>query len=647
MLPPRSSWPLLVALVLLSALPAASQPDRPLPYPVMPPADYERAVATGTRTATGAPGPNYWQQRADYTLSARLDTTAERLSGTVEIRYTNHSPDTLGVLVLKLRQNLHREGVPRNRTVEVTGGMDLADVRLDGEPYAEGPSGRSGTYTVDGTQLFLRPRQPVAPGAEVMLSMDWTFRIPEAGAPRMGQDGEVYYLGYWYPQMAVYDDVVGWNTDPYLGTGEHYMGYGDYDVRITVPEGFLVGATGVLQNVDDVLPEVVQQRLAQAVASDEVVSVVGVEERGSGTAASAGGALTWHFTAENVRDFAFGTSDAYVWDATRANVGDRDGDGMDDYAAIHALYRPGTAAWDRSAEYGRFAIEHLSATVFPYPYPHMTSVEGLIGGGMEYPMITLIGGARSPQSLFGVTYHEIAHMWFPMIVGQDEATFTWMDEGPASFFTNDGRNAFYGDAEDAWAPARQGHYALAGTGRAVPSMRHADRYPPGSPARVIASYSTPALMLHTLRGILGADTFEQALRTYGTRWAYKHPYPYDLFRTFEEVAGRDLDWFWTPAFFETWTTDYAIAGVESGADGVVVRIQDRGLAPMPVPIAVTYMDGRSEARTLPVDPWLEGRTEATLAFPSGEVARVVLDPEAFLPDVDRSNNTWYPEKSRP
>lgn len=636
---------LLLALLALTSLPSAAQSQRPLPHPVPTPPSFERAIEQGTRTSRGEPGPRYWQQRADYTLRAALDTTAKRLSGDAVIRYQNNSPDTLGVVVLKLRQNLHREGVPRTRSVEVTGGIDVQNVRVDGFAVTDaGRSNAAGTYTVDGTQLYLRPRLPILPGGETTISMDWGFRIPEAGAPRMGQDGEVYYLGYWYPQVAVYDDVVGWDTDAYLGLGEHYMGYGDYDVRITVPEGFLVGATGVLQNPDEVLRDEVLDRLRVAATSDEPVAVVPASDLGRATADAPDGTLTWHFTAENVRDFAFGTSDAYTWDATRANVGDRDGDGTDDFAAIHTLYRPGTTAWDRSANYARFSIEHLSTTLFPYPYPHMTAVEGLIGGGMEYPMITLIGGARSPQGLFGVTYHEIAHMWFPMIVGQDEADFAWMDEGLASFLTNAGTDAFYGAEANAWDPRRQAHYYLAGSGRAVPPMRHGDQYPPG-PARGVASYSTPAVLLRALEGIAGSARFAEAFRAYGERWAYKHPYPDDLFNTFEDVLDEDFDWLWTPTLFDTWTVDLAIVAVEQDADGVIVRVADLGLAPMPASVVVTYTDGRTERRTIPVTTWLKGHTDTEVVFPPGEVARVEIDPEVYLPDVDRTNNVWSIEEA--
>ncbi|RMF58477.1 MAG: M1 family peptidase, partial [Bacteroidetes bacterium] len=471
----------------------------------------------------------------------------------------------------------------------------------------------------------------------------WSFEVPEAGAPRMGQDGEVFFLAYWYPQFAVYDDVNGWKADPYMGNGEFYMDYGTYDVHLTVPEGWLVGATGVLQNPEEVLSEQTRARLAMLDDTHEngaIIHIVeeGDREAGRSTATDPEGMLTWHFRAENVRDFAFGTSDRYVWDATTARVGDRDGDGTDDVALIHAFYRPGTPSWDRSAEFARFSVEHLSEMIMPYPYPHMTTVEGLIGGGMEFPMITLIGGTRNDQSLFSVTYHEIGHMWFPMVVGQDEKQYTWMDEGLTSFNTNEGRAAFWQD--DVWDPGRQSYYFIAGSGREVEPMRHADEYPVGSPARVIASYNKPAVALHALRGLVGQERFFAAYREYARRWAYKHPQPYDLFNTFEDVLGQDLDWFWTSMFYTTWTLDQAVEAVEETAEGVQVTVQDRGLVPMPAPVRVTYADGTVVEETVPVDVWLCGETATTLRFKPGTVSRVEIDPGRYLPDVDRTNNVW-------
>ena len=636
----------LLATLATSATTAQDQEarPRPVPYPVLLPPSFEEAIEQGTRTTTGEPGPNYWTNTADYDIQVALSPGSRMLRGHETVRYRNNSPDTLEQILVHLRQNLHKEGAIRNRAQQITGGVQVASVSVGGQPLLEnaGPAG----YAVNGTVMTIRPSEPVSPGSEVELAFAWSFEVPEAGAPRMGQDGEVFFLGYWYPQLAVYDDVAGWVADPYMGNGEFYMGYGAYDVAITVPEGWLVSATGTLQNPGDVLSGVVQERLAEAARTRGVISIVGEDEReaGTSTATDPSGTLTWRFHADRVRDFAFGTSDEYLWDATSAAAGDRDGDGRPDSAMIHAHYRPDATTWERSAEFAQFSIEHLSEMLMPYPYPHMSTVEGLIGGGMEYPMLTLIGGARDEQSLFGVTYHEISHMWLPMVVGQNEKAYAWMDEGTTSFNANEGVSDFFD--VNAWSPNRQFYYQIAGTEYEREPMRHADEYPYGTPARVIASYSKPAIALYALRGILGEETFMKAYREYVRRWSYKHPLPYDLFNTFEEGAGQDLDWFWTSMFYETWTLDQAVTDVAE-EDSVLVTVEDLGLVPMPASIRVTYTDGSVEDQTVPVERWLRGARRVTVPFKPGAVEKVEIDPEGFLPDVHRENNVLTKEDSGP
>ena len=664
----------LAALALGAACSASAQ--RVLPYPVMPPPQFERAVANGTRSLSGVPGPNYWQNGADYAIDARLDEQTQTLSATGTITYYNRSPDSLAFLVLKLRQNVHAPGVPRNRPVAVTGGLSLGrlavggvearDVTVAETPGSYSGSVEPGTYAVNGTILTLGLPTPLAPGGSVEVEVAWSYPVPPAtGTYRQGTDGEVTYIGYWYPQVAVYDDVVGWHTDPYLGNGEHYMDFGDYDVSLDVPAGWLVWGTGELANAEDVLTDRTRERLDRAMTEGGVVNVVTAAERGTATQPGTDGRLVWRFQAESVRDVALATSEAYVWDATHADV-DQDGDGDDEAVLINALYRPAgerpmEAPWEQSAEFSRFSIKHLSDLVFPYPWPHMTAVEGIITGGMEYPMMTLIGGDREAPSLFGVTYHEISHMWFPMIVGTDEKSYTWMDEGLTSFNTNEGVAAYFDGTDgrpeiDAWDRGRQSHYALAGTGYAVAPMRHNDLFPLGGGtrqvdavqggARVVASYSTPAVLLHALRGLYGEPAFLDAYREYGRRWAFKHATPYDFFNTFENRLGEDLDWAWTPTLFDTWTVDHAVASVEVEGGAVVVTVEDQGMAPMPAPVRVTYTDGRTEDQTVPVATWLAGATTATLRFAPGEVARVEVDPDSFVPDVDRTDNV-FPAETAP
>jgi len=647
---------LFASLLLLASLgPAAAQPaassdttmqqQRPHPNPITPSEEFQAAIEAGTRTRSGAPGPNYWTNTAHYTLDATVAPASNTLRGRGTLRYHNNSPDTLRRVVLHLRQNIHKEGAPRNRPAEVTGGMTLDSLRIRGRaPLQEIQSRRQlqrlgQGYQVSDTRLVVALPAPLAPNDSITLEMGWHFRIPGAENFRMGQDGEVYYLGYWYPQVAVYDDVHGWRAQPYLGDGEFYMGYADYDVSVTVPEGWLVGATGTLQNPEAVLADSAHARLRRARQSENtVVSVVDSTERGVGTATVAAPAgdstLTWRFSAERVRDVAFGTSDDFVWDATAAETGEGT-------AAIHAFYRPEERLWARSAEFARFSIEHLSDMLVPYPYPHMTTVEGPIGGGMEYPMITLIGQYDAPEGLFGVTYHEISHMWFPMLVGTDEKTYAWFDEGTTTFNETEGRADFFPD-NTPWAPSEHYYYRLARTTE-TPSMRHADRYPVDAPDRYVASYDKPGVMLYALEAILGEETFFEAYQTFAERWAYKHPTPHDFFNTFEEVAGRELDWFWRGALYKTWTLDQAVASVRSTSDGVTVTVDDEGRLPMPVLLTATYDDGRTVERRVGVEPWLNGSRSVTITLPAGPVTRVQIDPEKRLPDLDRTDNTWTAE----
>lgn len=630
---------LVFSLLLFVSHPALAQLSRPVPYPVFPIPGYTKAVEKGTRTLDGNPGPNYWMNTAEYDIDVVLSPETAILQGQETIRYTNNSPDTLDVLYLHLRQNLHAEGAPRNFPAEVTGGMTVSRITVNGKSLVSQLSQEVPGYTISGTILRIRLAQPLFPGNWVELGLTWSFRVPER-APRMGQDGELFYLGYWYPQMAVYDDVRGWKADPYLGAGEFYMGYGNYDVSITLPEGWLVAATGELQNPEEVYPGQIRARLQQASYANETVPIVTQRDLNAGlvTVDSPDDLLTWRFRAENVRDFAFSASINHVWDATTAALGDRENDGQPDRAMIHAYYRSDKDGWARAAEYAQFSIEHLSETFFPYPYPHMTVVEGIIGGGMEYPMMTLIG-TTGDRGVFATTFHEISHMWFPMVVGSDEKEYAWMDEGLTTFNTNEAWSAYF-DTDGWTSGSHMAYFVLAESGEEVEPMRHTDLFPSTNRSTWrVGAYGKPALALRALQGLYG-DKLMEAYRTYAERWAFKHPYPYDLFNTFEDVIGEDLDWFWTSMFYETWTLDHAVTRVNTDSDGVVVEIADRGLTPMPAPVRVVYSNGNVEEQIVPVDTWLSGKRTATLRFTPGRVDRVQIDPDWYLPDVDRTNNTW-------
>jgi aminopeptidase N len=444
--------------------------------------------------------------------------------------------------------------------------------------------------------------------------------------------------------MAVYDDVNGWQTDQYYGNAEFYMGYGNYDVALTVPAGWLVSSTGRLTNAAEVLTAQTRARLDSAMSAGEVVHVVGEGDRGAGKATAPGtdGKLTWRFRAENVRDVAWGTSASYLWDATNAVVGDADADGTTDTTRVDAFWRPQmrTSHWDEAARYGRHSVEFLSSYLWPYPYPHMSVVDGPTScGGMEYPMMTCIGGQWDTLGMYEVVVHEIAHMWHPMQVGSDEKRYAWMDEGFAQFTQSQAMPDFFKGYDDE-AENREPYINLAIAGGEVELMHHGDRYPNYNTYGTGSYYKT-ATALVALRGVLGKETFEKAFREYGHRWQYKHPTPYDFFNTVEDVSGRDLSWFWRTWFFETWKLDQAIDTVTPVGDSLEVLVSNRGRAPMPVHLVVTRSSGEPQTVEIPVSVWFTGekRTSVRIAK-EPSIKTIEIDPKREFPDIDRGNGMW-------
>jgi len=490
---------------------------------------------------------------------------------------------------------------------------------------------------------------PLSPHDSARLELAWSYAPPPSPADgREGrEDHRLYVMGYWYPQVAVYDDVHGWVADPYLLEAEFYMDPADYDVRLTVPHGWVVGATGTLVNASEVLSPAALARLADARRTGTVTHVV---EPGASSSALAGrgATATWHFTARDVRDFAWGTSDQWVWDATRALVGDSLGTARDT-VNIYSFYRRTTAAaaWaSGGARYTRDAIEQLSTYLWRYPWPTMTSMEGVLdSGGMEYPMLTVMQPWADTLSLAGDLMHETGHMWFPMQVGSNEARFPWMDEGFTQFDVAQGMRALYGEPRAGGRPGdsetgqRTLYLAAARAGHDMTLMWPGDLYP--QDLYFIMFYDKTAQVLAALRGLLGEATFHRAFREYGRRWTGKHPYPYDFFDTIADVAGRDLSWFWTTWFYEPWPLDQAIASVETRGDSAAITIEDRGLAPMPVLLAITRANGDVQRLTVPVDVWLGGaRRHIVRVAGSPAVTRVTIDPDGLFPDVDRANQLW-------
>jgi hypothetical protein len=624
----------------MTARPA--QPERPLPQRIEPPRDFMDAIGNRTRTVTGQPGPAYWQNRASYRITATLHPQENALDGSAEITYHNNSPDTLYNLHVDLTQNFHAPGAVRFEEAEVTGGIDLRRVAVNAQALTtlgDGPR-----YALFGTRLVILPPQPVVPGQTVNIGVDWRLPIPQAGAgQRMGYGEGLFFLAYWYPHMTVYDDIVGWHPDAFVGTTEFYHGFASYDLTIDAPAGWVVMATGELTNPAETLSPAVLQRYHAAAQSDTVVPILRAPDFARATLPGTNGRLRWRFVSDSVRDVAFSATRRSNWDGMRTPVGDVNGDGRTDYTRIHSFWRARAPLWSEVARYSAHSIAFFSEFIdIPYPWPHMTAVEGgeIIGGGMEFPMMTIMGEytQRGDSALYYVTAHELAHMWFPMIISSDERRYTWMDEGTTTFNENMARMDFF-PGRDHHADDMFTYLSIAGTDEEGEMMRRS-AYHYTSTAYGIASYMKPAAVLVALRGVLGEETFMRAYHEYAQRWKYRHPYPWDMWNTFEDVSGRDLDWFWHSWYHETWALDQAVASVTSGGGSTTIVIEDRGRVPMPVHLTITYGDGRTERRDVPVEHWLAGHRQATVTVESGNVVRVEIDAAREFPDVDRMNNVW-------
>jgi hypothetical protein len=585
------------------------------------------------RTAAGAPGPDYWQQQVDYRIDVQLDPATRTVTGREHVTYHNNSPERLDYLWVHLEQNILKKdsiGAQIGGTEAVGGpiehneGVVLSHVGAAGTPLS---------YQVYDTMMPVELPQPLAAGGRFEFDVAWSFCVPERTFRRYGtlkvQKGTIWELAQWFPAVAVYDDVHGWNTLPYLGTGEFYTNFGDYDLAITVPRDHLVVATGVLQNEAEVYTPTQQERLAAARQSRDTVLIRSKDEVGLPESRPRGdGPLTWRFRAERVRTVAFASSEAFLLDACASGG-----------TLVQSAYSEDSLPiWGKSTQMLRAAIEGYNQRWFPYPYPVATNVGG-VEGGMEYPMIIFCSGQnrRSEPELYGVTTHEIGHNWFPMLVNTDERRHAWMDEGFNTFINK------YSTQD--WFPNRKlprgSSFAAMLRAPGVPIVTNADRLS-GMQLGLLQYEKTGVGLLILREYVLGHERFDHAFRTYIRRWAFKSPQPADFFRTMQDAAGMDLAWFWRGWFLEDAMLDQAVEAVQqpTGRRGARITFVNKERQVMPLAFRATFADETSEDRRLPVELWHRSDKVQVTLEGKGEVREVRIDPDQMLPDVDRKNNVW-------
>ncbi|MDE3126778.1 MAG: M1 family metallopeptidase [Gemmatimonadota bacterium] len=670
----------LTALGLLAVLPAAClaqaagrYPERPVRRDIPMTDMIRRAFAAGTRDSAGTPGPNYWQLWTDYAIDARFDPATGLVTGREHVVVDNAGPNEMREIVLRLDQNLFAPNVPRAEDVtDITDGMQVTALKVNGQDVAlnAGPParffgrGRGGApppvelaaYELSQTSATITLPTPVPAHGRFTLDAEWHFTVPRVVAPtrgiRMGAWGDtLYQVGQWYPRVAVFDDLRqgGWDTEPYLGPSEFYNNFGHFDVKLDVPAGWLVGATGVLQNPDQVLTAAEREGLVRALTADSTVRILSPDQFGPGraTAGTPGSRLVWHFVADTAGDVAWATSNQFVWDGYHAEI-----PGTNANVPINVMYLPGhAAAYADAGPTVRHALQFYSRLWMPYAFPTMTMVDGP-ELGMEYPMFIM--------SSVGASDHETGHEWWPMMLGTNETWYPFMDEG-----FNQYMNILSAADRAGHAPDLDGRGQMygrtSGNEREAPLMWDANY---GGPMYSFQGYAKAPMMLSMLGGVVGDTAVWRAMSAYAHAWRFKHPSPWDYMFFMDRALHRDLGWFWYSWLFTTDAVDGSVQNVSATSGRTTVTVHQAGEMPSPVVLNVHFapkgpalrrvpnavlVDDSTATLTYPVDVWFAGsRTfKATFDFGPRKIERIVLDPHCRFPDADADDNTWPRQPAAP
>ena len=599
------------------------------------------------RSAAGVPGPGYWQNSADYKIAVSLDDVANKITGDVEITYKNNSPDKLPFLWLQLDQNSFNTQSRGGKTTPISGGR-FGNLAFEGGYKIESVTidGKPANFIVEDTRMQIRLASPLAEKVgTAKIKIAYSFTSPENASDRMGiqqtKNGAIYTVAQWFPRVCVYDDIEGWNVLPYLGAGEFYLEYGNFEYSINAPASHIVVGSGELLNPTEVYTADQVKKWAAAANSETTVVIRSAAEVTDPASRPAKDRLTWKFKCNNARDVAFASSKAFILDACRINLPS----GKKSLAvSVYPVESDGKDAWARSSEYVKASIEHYSNWLYEYTYPVATNVAGIVSG-MEYPGIIFCGYKDKTASLWGVTDHEFGHNWFPMIVGNNERKFAWMDEGFNTFINFYSTDAFnkgeYKNRKfDMHTIAKSMFRETADPIMSIPDVIQTRNL--GWEA-----YNKPGFGLRILREhILGPDRFDYAFKNYIAKWAFKHPTPMDFFRAMEDGAGEDLGWFWRAWFYELWKLDQSVKDVDyveqDPTKGAVITIENLDKMAMPAVVEVELTSGEKERFTFPVEIWQRGSSWTFRTSTKLPIKSVVIDPDHSFPDMDSKNNTWKP-----
>jgi hypothetical protein len=599
------------------------------------PRDIKEAYHHGTRSPDGRPGSHYWQNKGRYDITITAMPPDRTVEGVETITYTNNSPDTLKVLDIRLMGNIHKPGATRMRNEDstyFTPGVTIDKYAENGQPKAwrNNPG--------DATWKMVRLNTPLLPHDSVHLDFTWHYQISLKSNREGMIDSTAWYLAYFYPRVAVYDDYNGWDQMDFTDLQEFYNDFNDYTLKVKVPGNYIVWSTGVLQNPDAVLTPAYARKLAASAKSDDIVTIARPAEISQGKVTAQNAVNTWIWAADNVSDMAMGLSNHYAWDASSVVVDDATGR----RASVQAAYNDTAKDFHRMVEFGRHALDWLSHNWpgVPYPFPKTTIFQGY--ADMEYPMMVNDNTNEDPLFSRFVAEHEIAHSWFPFYMGINESRYPFMDEGWATTFELLIGQADLGKerAEGLYKRFRINYYTYDPT-----SEEDLPIITPGDALKGIGygnnAYGKPSLAYLAVKDMLGDDLFKKCLHAYMDRWHGKHPIPWDFFYTFNDVSGKDLNWFWSSWFFSNNYLDIAIDKVEEQpSKGAVVSIRNIGGFPIPFDLVVTYSDGSTGRLHQTPAVWAASPSYIQITLPAGKKPQSLQLDNGIYVDADASNNRW-------
>ncbi|HEY1951263.1 MAG TPA: M1 family metallopeptidase [Gemmatimonadaceae bacterium] len=597
------------------------------------PRDVRGAFRKGTRSPDGRPGPNYWQNRARYRIAVTALPPDRNIRGTEEITYFNNSPDTLPGVVLKLLLNIHQPGAPRGGAASpdyLTTGVHIDSVAVNHQqtPWAGGNNPR--------TSQRLRFPSPLRPHDSVNLAIKWHYEISKESNREGMIDSTTWYLAYFYPRVAVYDDYNGWDTMDFTDVQEFYSDFNDYDVAITVPANFVVWGTGTLLNPSEVLRPATLERYTRSFTSDQPITIASKAEM-LARSVTTPSRNTWHFRASDIPDMTYNLSDHYVWDAASVVVDDA----ANRRASVQAAYNDTAADFHHMVSFGRHALDWLSHNWpgVPYPYEKSTIVEGF--AGMEYPM--MVNDESYADTVFSrfVAEHEIAHTYFPFYMGINESRYAFMDEGWATTFEYLIGSSDLGTqrASEFFKQFRVNGWSHNPTAlEDLPIITPADALAPR--AYGDNAYGKAALGYLALKDMLGDAMFRNALHAFMDRWHGKHPIPWDFFNTVNNVTGQNLDWFWTNWFFSNGFIDVGVNSVTKTGDGYSVVIDNVGGMPAPLDINAHYTDGTAQLLHQTAAVWRANPRQAAVTVPTSKTLQSLSLDTGIWVDADSTNNRW-------